>query len=89
MSNDMASTDPTPASSGERSSRALHLRDEIDKKLAQAKGICIVICEMHDMANTPVSASLWAASELIEDAKKAVDGLYEQASRSAEEEVQS
>ena len=61
MSNDMASTDPTPASSGERSRKAGELRDEIYKKLSQAKGICIVICEMHDVAKAPVSASLWAA----------------------------
>jgi len=32
---------------------------------------------MSDMANTPVSAWLWAASDLIDDAKKAVDALYE------------
>lgn len=70
-------------------SRAFDLRDEISKKLSQAKSICIVICSMSDMANTPVSASLWAAEELIEDVKKAVDELYEQASRSAEKGVQS
>ena len=72
------------AASAEASS-AFDLRDEIDKKLRQAKGICIVICDTRDMANTPVSASLWAASELIEQAQKAVDALYEQASRSVEE----
>ena len=70
-------------------SSAFDLRDEINRKLRQAKGICIVICDTRDMDNTPVSASLWAASELIEEAEKAVDALYEQASRSVEEEVQS
>jgi hypothetical protein len=39
MSNDMASTDPMLASSGERTRKAGELRDEIYKKLAQAKGI--------------------------------------------------
>jgi hypothetical protein len=75
MSNDMASTDPMLASSGERTRKAGELRDEIYKKLAQAKGICIVICEMHDMAKTPVAASLWAAEELITGVEKAVDEL--------------
>jgi len=75
MNADMASTDPMPASSGERTRKAGELRDEIYKKLAQAKGICIVICSMHDMANTPVSASLWAAEELITGVEKAVDEL--------------
>jgi hypothetical protein len=39
MSKVTASTDPTPASSGERPRKAGELRDEIYKKLAQAKGI--------------------------------------------------
>ena len=51
------------------------LRDEIAKKLSQAKGICIVICEMHGMANTPVSASLWAVDELIADVQRAFKEL--------------
>jgi len=41
----MASTDPTLASPGERSSRALDLRDEINR-LSQAQGICDVFTEL-------------------------------------------
>jgi hypothetical protein len=86
--NEDESESDTEARSGEQSRDAFDLRDEICKKLSQADGICTVICSMSDMANTPVSASLWAASELIDDAKEAVDKLYEQASRSAEKGVQ-
>jgi hypothetical protein len=55
MSNVTASTEASSTS------RAFDLRDEIDKKLSQADGICTVICSMRDMADTPVSASLWGA----------------------------
>jgi hypothetical protein len=67
-------------------SSAFDLRDEIGKKLMQADAICTAVRlagELHTDHRT-VEGSLWAASELIGDAKKAVDALYEQA-RSVEE----
>lgn len=68
---------------------AFDLRDEIDKKLSQAKGICGVIRVGRDMAmvEKEIRASLWVVDELIEDAEKAVNELHLQAS--AEKEVQS
>jgi hypothetical protein len=56
------------------------LRDEIQKKLSQASGICYVIRVCPDAAtiNESIRDSLWAVDELLEDAKKAVDELYQQ-----------
>ena len=73
-------------------SGVMGLRDEIDKKLAQAKGICNLIHAGGDLGvigDRSIKASLWAVDELIEDAEKAVDALYEQVSRSVKEELQS
>lgn len=79
MSNDMASTDPTPASAGERLRKAVELRDEIYKKLAQAQGICGVIHGARDMAliEESIRDSMWAATELIEQAQTAFKELKE------------
>jgi hypothetical protein len=80
MNNNTASTDPMPASSGEgeRSSKAHELRDEINKKLAQAKGICWVIHGGEDLAvigDESIKDSLWAVDELIEQAQSAFKEL--------------
>jgi hypothetical protein len=77
MSNDMASTDPTPASSGEQWSRTMGLVDDINRKLMQIDGICAVVRlarETHADHRT-IEGSLWAATDLIEDAKKAFKEL--------------
>jgi hypothetical protein len=75
------------ASSDERLS-AFDLRDLIHIKLGQAKGICWVIHGVGDLANVgeeSIKNSLDVVDELLEEAEKAVDALYEQ---SAEKEVQ-
>jgi hypothetical protein len=79
MSADMASTDPTPASSGEQWSRTMGLVDEIDRKLIQLNGICTAVRlarELHTDHST-IEGSLWAATDLIEDAEKAFKELFE------------
>jgi hypothetical protein len=60
---------------------ATNLKDEIDKKLAQADGILSVTRCARDFLDreSPICDALWAASELIEDSKRAVQELYEQA----------
>jgi hypothetical protein len=78
MSTDMASPDPTPASSGERS-RTMGLVDEIDRKLIQINGICTAVRlarELHTDHKT-IEGALWAAADLIEDAEKAFKELFE------------
>ena len=73
----MASTDPTLASSGERSSRALDLTDEINRRLAQAQGICDVIhgSSGHGSHRGVNKGFAWAATELIEQAQTAFKEL--------------
>jgi hypothetical protein len=60
---------------------AFDLRDDIHIKLAQAKGICRVIHGAGDLAEIgkdSIQYSLWVVDELLDDAKKAVDDLYQQ-----------
>jgi hypothetical protein len=74
----MASTDPTPTSSGEQWSRTMDLVDEIKRKLAQVNGICCAVrCARETHADhTTIHGSLWAATDLIEDVEGAFDELW-------------
>ena len=61
-------------SSGEQSSRAWNLAEEVAKKLTQAKAVCGVMMHMKDIDEL-IEESLWAAEGLIEDAEKAFKEL--------------
>jgi hypothetical protein len=75
----MATDNPTATPESEPES-AFDLRDDIHKKLSQAKGICEVIRTNREAPaiNRSISDSLWAVDELLEDAKNAVNELYKQ-----------
>jgi hypothetical protein len=79
MSTDMASTDPTPAGSGEQWSRTMDLVDEIKRKLIQLDGICTAVrlARGAHADHATIHGSLWDAIDLIEDARKAVDELQD------------
>jgi hypothetical protein len=71
MSDVMAGTEASP---DEQSSRAYDLSEEIDKKLAQARGICGVMLHVQGI-DQPIAESMSAAEDLIEDAQKAFTEL--------------
>lgn len=72
----MDSTESTSASSDEQRSRALDLCNEFGRKLNQAKGICDLIQQVEDI-DSPIQDSMGAASDLIEEGKKAADELWQ------------
>lgn len=62
------------ASSEERSSRAYDLSEDVDKKLAQVRGICGSMLSVPGV-DEPVAEALSAAEDLIEYAQKAFKEL--------------
>lgn len=68
----------TEASSNEQWSRTMSLVDEINLKLAQANAICNVTRLARDThTDGTVAYALLAATDLIEESKKAFDELWE------------
>jgi hypothetical protein len=63
-----------PASSGEQSSRASDLAEEIEKKLTRAKTLCGAMMQVTDI-DSVIADSLWAAEGLVADAEKAFKEL--------------
>ncbi len=76
----MATDNPTAIPESEPAlearNRALDLYNEIDRKLKQAMGICDLICHVRDIDGL-IEDSAWAASDLIEEVKKAADELWQ------------
>jgi hypothetical protein len=75
----MATDNPTATTAPESEpacNRALDLVNEFDRKLKQAQGICDLICHARDIDGL-IEDSAWAASELIEEGKKAADELWQ------------
>jgi len=64
----------TEASPDEQSSREVDLYFDIETKLAQAKGICTLICSAAG-GDKAISESASAAEDLIEGVEKALDEL--------------
>ncbi len=71
MSKQTAHTESEPGPSSE-----WELTNEIEKKLAQAKGILVLIGEGENDLDEKITNSLWAACDLIVGANEGVEELW-------------